>query len=111
MRGCAKNGCEARADATVALLYEPKEVVVGDLQHERDPNLLELCSPHADRLSPRTLLVRLLARGGAAPVALHRKGAPGGRPRPNGLTGAHPALSPPRIDTWGTPRGAVNRAS
>jgi uncharacterized protein DUF3499 len=37
--------------ATVTLRYGPKEVVVVDLERERDPNLLELCGPHADRLS------------------------------------------------------------
>jgi len=34
------------------LLYGQKEVVVVDLEHERDPNLLEVCRPHADGLSP-----------------------------------------------------------
>jgi hypothetical protein len=36
----------------VSLRYGTKEVVIVDLEHERDPNFLELCRPHADRLSP-----------------------------------------------------------
>ena len=35
----------------MSLRYGPKEVVVVDLEPERDPNLLELCRPHADVLS------------------------------------------------------------
>jgi len=52
VRSCSKNGCEVRAEATITLRYGPREVVIVDLEHERDPNLLELCRPHADRLSP-----------------------------------------------------------
>jgi hypothetical protein len=32
--------------------YGPREVLVVDLVAERDPDRLELCRPHADRLSP-----------------------------------------------------------
>jgi uncharacterized protein DUF3499 len=52
VRGCARNGCDATAAATVALDYGPKEVVLIDLPTERDPNLLELCRLHTERLSP-----------------------------------------------------------
>jgi len=52
VRGCAKTGCDGRAIATVALSYGPKEVLIGDLTGERDPNLLDLCRSHTDRLSP-----------------------------------------------------------
>ena len=51
VRICSKNGCQANAEATVTLRYGPKEVVVVDLERERNPNLLELCGPHADGLS------------------------------------------------------------
>jgi uncharacterized protein DUF3499 len=51
VRSCSKSGCHADAEATVTLRYGPKEVVVVDLERERDPNLLELCRPHADGLS------------------------------------------------------------
>jgi hypothetical protein len=52
MRGCAKNGCEEPASASVGLRYEQRIVVVGDLQVRYDPNLLELCAAHADRMTP-----------------------------------------------------------
>jgi hypothetical protein len=52
MRGCAKNGCEELASASVGLRYEQRIVVVGDLQLRQDPNLLELCTVHADRMTP-----------------------------------------------------------
>ena len=51
MRTCSKNGCQSDAAATVTLRYGTKEVEVVDLSRERDPNLLELCGPHADALS------------------------------------------------------------
>lgn len=44
--------CESRAAATVALRYESREVLIGDLAPERDPNLLDLCAEHAARLTP-----------------------------------------------------------
>jgi hypothetical protein len=52
MRGCAKNGCEEVASASIGLRYEQRIVVVGDLQIRHDPNLLELCTVHADRMTP-----------------------------------------------------------
>ena len=52
MRTCAKAGCGDHAEATVALAYADREVVLVDLLEELDPNLLELCRRHADRLSP-----------------------------------------------------------
>ena len=52
MSSCAKRGCDARAEATVALLYGEKEVVVTEAQGDPDPNLLRLCGPHADGLNP-----------------------------------------------------------
>jgi hypothetical protein len=52
MRACAKSGCDEAATASIGLRYEERVVVVGDLQLRYDPNLLELCGPHADRLTP-----------------------------------------------------------
>lgn len=52
MRTCAKLRCRSRALATVSLRYEDREVVVGDLSPEADPNLVDLCEEHAGRLTP-----------------------------------------------------------
>lgn len=38
--------------ATVTLRYADREVVVGDLLPERDPNLLDLCDDHVGRMTP-----------------------------------------------------------
>lgn len=38
--------------ATVTLRYADREVVVGDLLPERDPNLLDLCDDHIVRMTP-----------------------------------------------------------
>jgi Protein of unknown function (DUF3499) len=52
MRSCAKMRCRAEPVATVALLYTDREVVVADLTAERDPNLLDLCREHVERMTP-----------------------------------------------------------
>ena len=52
MRNCAKMRCGAEPVATVALHYAAREVVVTDLQPDRDPNLLDLCREHVDRMTP-----------------------------------------------------------
>jgi Protein of unknown function (DUF3499) len=52
MRTCAKMRCEAEPVATVALRYEQREVMIGDLRPERDPDLLDLCREHVERLTP-----------------------------------------------------------
>ena len=44
--------CGAEPVATVALRYTEREVVVTELAPERDPNLLDLCRAHADRMTP-----------------------------------------------------------
>ena len=44
--------CGAELVATVALLYTDREVVLTALTPERDPNLLDLCRAHADRMTP-----------------------------------------------------------
>lgn len=44
--------CREEAGATVALRYADKTVWVRDLLAQHDPNLLDLCSTHADGLTP-----------------------------------------------------------
>lgn len=52
MRTCAKLRCDAEPASTVILLYNSREIMVGDLLPERDPNLLDLCREHVERLTP-----------------------------------------------------------
>jgi hypothetical protein len=52
MRTCAKMRCESRPEATVVLRYQSREVHVLELTGEPDPNLLDLCADHIDRLTP-----------------------------------------------------------
>jgi hypothetical protein len=52
MRTCAKMRCESRPEATVVLRYQSREVHVLELTGEPDPNLLDLCAHHVDRLTP-----------------------------------------------------------
>jgi hypothetical protein len=52
MRICAKMRCGAEPVATVALSYVTREVVIGPLAPERDPNLLDFCAEHVDRMVP-----------------------------------------------------------
>jgi uncharacterized protein DUF3499 len=52
MRTCAKMRCGAEPVATVSLAYDEREVVIASLVRERDPNLLDLCREHAERLTP-----------------------------------------------------------
>ena len=44
--------CNADPAATVSLRYADREVVIGDLTGERDPNLLDLCDEHVGRMTP-----------------------------------------------------------
>jgi hypothetical protein len=44
--------CNAEPAATVSLLYADRQVVIGDLIVERDPNLLDLCDEHVTRMTP-----------------------------------------------------------
>jgi Protein of unknown function (DUF3499) len=44
--------CSADPAATVSLLYADRQVVIGDLMLERDPNLLDLCEEHVARMTP-----------------------------------------------------------
>ena len=44
--------CGEPPAATVSLRYTDREVVVGDLLPQRDPNLLDLCAEHVARMTP-----------------------------------------------------------
>jgi len=44
--------CGAEPVVTVALAYADRAVIIRDLAAERDPNLLDLCREHADRMTP-----------------------------------------------------------
>ena len=44
--------CDAEQAATVSLLYADRQVVIGDLIRERDPNLLDLCEEHVAPMTP-----------------------------------------------------------
>ncbi|MEX0984640.1 MAG: DUF3499 family protein [Actinomycetota bacterium] len=52
MRTCAKMRCADPPSVTVTLRYQQREVVIGALVPESDPNLLDLCREHAGRMTP-----------------------------------------------------------
>jgi uncharacterized protein DUF3499 len=52
VRTCAKLRCNAEPAASVSLLYADRQVVIGNLIGERDPNLLDLCDEHVARMTP-----------------------------------------------------------
>jgi hypothetical protein len=51
VRICAKPRCGSRAAVSVALRYDDREVLVGELSGEPDPGLVDLCAEHAERLT------------------------------------------------------------
>lgn len=51
VRECGKLGCREAAEATAALRYRERVLWIGDLVPQRDPNLLDLCWPHAGGLT------------------------------------------------------------
>ena len=63
--------CGAEAVATIGVAYAERTVVVTDLVPVVDPNLVDLCHEHTDRLSPplgwNVLDARLVAVVAAAP--------------------------------------------
>lgn len=67
MRRCVKPTCSEPADATVVLRYGERTVWLRDLLAERDPNFLELCAPHADRMTAPVGWARVDQRLGASP--------------------------------------------
>jgi hypothetical protein len=44
--------CNAEPAVSVSLLYADRQVLIGDLVSERDPNLLDLCEEHVSRMTP-----------------------------------------------------------
>jgi hypothetical protein len=52
MRTCAKMRCGQEPVATISLAYAERAVIVQDLLAERDPNLLDLCRDHVERMTP-----------------------------------------------------------
>jgi hypothetical protein len=59
VRECSKIGCREPAVATAAMRYREREVWLGELVPERDPNLLDLCAEHAGRITaPRGWTLR-----------------------------------------------------
>jgi Protein of unknown function (DUF3499) len=52
MRSCAKTGCRKPAAATIGIRYAARELVVADLIPQQDPNLMELCEDHTERMTP-----------------------------------------------------------
>lgn len=65
MRRCTKLGCDQPAAATVGLRYGERVLWLRELAPERDPNFLELCGGHADRLTAPVGWTRLDERLGA----------------------------------------------
>jgi hypothetical protein len=52
VRTCSKSTCNEPAGVTLVLRYERRQVALLDLLPEFDPNHLEMCQAHADRLVP-----------------------------------------------------------
>ena len=51
-RLCARPGCGAPASVVLTFQYATRTVWLLDQQGEPDPAAIDLCTPHADRLSP-----------------------------------------------------------
>ena len=49
---CARPGCGAPATAVLTFQYSTRTVWLLDPAGEPDPSAIDLCGPHADRLSP-----------------------------------------------------------
>lgn len=75
MRRCTKMGCGHPAAATAGLRYADRILWLRDLPPERDPNFLELCAGHADRMTAPVGWTRLDERVGAQDHA-HAAGDP-----------------------------------
>ncbi len=52
MRACAKLRCGAEAVLTVTLSRAERRVLIGELAPLRDPDGLDLCREHAERMTP-----------------------------------------------------------
>jgi Protein of unknown function (DUF3499). len=44
--------CDQEPVVTVSLSYAERQVVIASLLPERDPNLLDLCREHVERMTP-----------------------------------------------------------
>jgi hypothetical protein len=51
-RNCSRPLCGKDAQAVLLFSYDDRHVVLDWAPSDHDPNLLELCSQHADRFSP-----------------------------------------------------------
>ena len=51
-RTCSRPGCAAEATATFAFVYATSTVTLGPLSAEPHPVTYDLCSAHANRLTP-----------------------------------------------------------
>lgn len=51
-RQCTRQGCVRSASVTLSYQYARSLVWLDDLSPERDPHSYDLCTTHADRLSP-----------------------------------------------------------
>jgi hypothetical protein len=65
-RLCARPGCGATATAVLTFQYATRTVWLSD-QGEPDPAAIDLCSRHADRLSPPRGWTGHDRRAGASP--------------------------------------------
>jgi len=65
-RLCARPGCGAPATAVLTFQYATRTVWLLD-QGEPDPAVIDLCTAHADRLSPPRGWTGLDQRAGASP--------------------------------------------
>lgn len=70
MRACGKQGCRQPAAATAALRYRERVLWICDLLPQHDPNLLDLCSGHADAITPPYRWRRLDERGDTPGLAV-----------------------------------------
>lgn len=97
MRRCAKVQCEDPARAVVVLRYGERVLWLRDLAGERDPNFMELCRRHADRMTAPVGWTRLDDRvpeplvASAAPVT--RAPGPARRPRGTPMGGAEETVA------------------
>lgn len=69
-RRCSRNGCNARAVATLTFAYADSTAVVGPLATVAEPGCYDLCSAHAQSMSaPRGWEVIRLTDASADPPA------------------------------------------
>lgn len=89
MRRCSKMSCTDQAVAIAGLRYGERVLWLRDLPPERDPNFLELCEGHAERMTApvgwtrlderASTLERMAAQGSPAIEAALLEAAVAGR--------------------------------